>query len=95
LENWHNSLLQTKGISVLSNEIPKAHLQHLQQQLEIAKKEIDTLKMRPKESLRDFEYRAKELSDKLLALKIAEQVQQQLLEQEAREAEAELKKNPS
>jgi len=78
-----------------SNEAPKANLQLIQQQLEIAKQELDALKMQPRESLRDFEYRVKEHSDKILALKVAEQVQLQLLEQEAREAEAELKKRIS
>jgi hypothetical protein len=39
--------------------------------------------MRPRESLRDFEYRVKRHSDKILSLKVAEQ--------EAREAEEELK----
>ena len=48
--------------------------------------------MRRGESLRDFEYRVKRHSDKLLSLKVAEQVQQQLAEQHAREAEEELKK---
>jgi hypothetical protein len=48
--------------------------------------------MRPRESLRDFEYRVKRHSDKILSLKVAEQVQQQQIEQEAREAEEELKK---
>jgi hypothetical protein len=73
-------------------ERPQANLQHIQVQLAEATKELNNLKMQPKESLRDFEYRVKRHSDKLLALKVAEQVQQQLLEQDARDAEAELKK---
>ena len=48
--------------------------------------------MRPNESLRDFEYRVQRHSDQLLSLKIAEQVQFQQIEQEAREAEEILKK---
>jgi hypothetical protein len=48
--------------------------------------------MRPKESLRDFEYRVKRHSDKLLSLKVAEKVQQEQIEQEARAAEELLKK---
>ena len=71
---------------------PEDNLQEICRQLEAAKKEIDALKMRRGESLRAFEYRVKRHSDKLLSLKVAEQVQQQLVEQHAREAEEELKK---
>ena len=75
-----------------NNEAPRANLQLIQQQLADATEAFNALKMQPHESLRDFEYRVKEHSDKILALKVAEQVQLQLLEQEAREAEAELLK---
>jgi hypothetical protein len=51
--------------------------------------------MHPRESLRDFEYRVKRHSDKILSLKVAEKVQQQLIDQAAREAEAELLKKNS
>ena len=71
---------------------PEDNLQELRCQIEATKKEIDVLKMKRGESLRDFEYRVKRHSDKLLSLKVAEQVQQQLVEQEAREAEEQLKK---
>ena len=71
---------------------PEDNLQEIRRQLEAAKKEIDALKMRRGESLRDFEYRVKRYSGKLLSLKVAEQVQQQLVDQHAREAEEELKK---
>jgi len=53
------------------------------------------LEMKRGESLRDFEYRVKRHSDKLLSLKVAEQVQRQLLEQDARDAEEQLKKKSS
>jgi len=70
-----------------------ANLQEIRHQLEEATKKLHSLKMGTGESLRDFEYRVKRHSDKLLSLKIAEQVQQQLVEQEAREAQEEVKKN--
>jgi hypothetical protein len=76
-------------------ESPTSNLQIIRQQLELAQQELDALKMRPKESLRDFEYRVKEQSDKILSLKVAEQVQQQQIEQAARAAEAELLKKNS
>ena len=79
----------------MNSNAAQANLQHIQQQLAAATKEFNGLKMQPRESLRDFEYRVKAHSDKILALKVAEQVQQQLLDQEAREAEAELKKTVS
>ena len=75
-------------------ERPENNLQHIQQQLETAQKEFAALKMQPKESLRNFEYRVKRLSDKILALKVAEQVQKKQIEQGAREAEEQLKKSP-
>jgi hypothetical protein len=71
---------------------PHAHLADIRRQLNEAQRTFDTLKMRPRESLRDFEYRVKRHSDKILSLKVAEQVQQQQIEQEAREAEELLKK---
>jgi hypothetical protein len=75
-------------------ETPEANLQIIRQQLETAHQEIGSLKMRRGESLRDFEYRVKEHSDKILSLKVAEQVQIQQIEEHARAAEAELlKKN--
>jgi len=73
-------------------ERPNENLQNIRQQLEQATTEINTLKMQPRESLRDFEYRVKRHSDKILSLKVAEQVQLQQIEQESREAEAQLKK---
>jgi hypothetical protein len=71
---------------------PHANLADIRRQLNEAQRTFDTLKMRPRESLRDFEYRVKRHSDKILSLKVAEQVQQQQIEQEAREAEELLKK---
>jgi hypothetical protein len=75
-----------------STDIPEAHLQDIRRQLAAATQELNNLTMQSRESLRDFEYRVKRHSDKLLSLKVAEQVQQQLIEQGAREAEDELKK---
>ena len=75
-----------------STQLPEAHLQHIRQQLAEATQALKNLTMQPRESLRDFEYRVKRHSDKLLSLKVAEQVQQQLIEQGARDAEEELKK---
>jgi len=75
-----------------STQLPEAHLQDIRRQLAAATQELNNLKMLPRESLRDFEYRVKRHSDKLLSLKVAEQVQQQLIEQGARDAEEELKK---
>jgi hypothetical protein len=71
---------------------PEENLQDIRRQLEAAKQALDNLKMQARESLRDFEYRTKRHTDKILSLKIAEQVQQQQIEQEAREAEEQLKK---
>jgi len=78
-----------------NNAAPQANLQLIRQQLADATKEFNGLKMRRGESLRDFEYRVKEHSDKILSLKVAEQVQLQQIEQAAREAEAELLKKNS
>ena len=77
-----------------STQLPEAHLQDIRRQLVEATQELNNLKMFPEEPLRDFEYRVKRHSDKLLSLKVAEQVQQQLIEQGARDAEEELKKTP-
>ena len=74
---------------------PDAHLQDIRRQLDEAKLSLDTLKMKRGESLYDFEYRVKKHSDLILSLKVAEQVQLQLLEQDAREAESELLKKNS
>jgi hypothetical protein len=71
---------------------PHDHLADIRRQLNEAQRTFDTLNMRPRESLRDFEYRVKRHSDQILSLKVAEQVQQQQIEQEAREAEELLKK---
>jgi len=68
------------------------NLTDIRRQLDEAQRTFNSLIMRPKESLRDFEYRVKRHSDKLLSLKVAEQVQQEQIEQEAREAEELLKK---
>ena len=76
-------------------EQPDANLQEICRQLDNAQREFDALDMKPGESLRDFEYRAKKHSDKLLSLKVAEKVQRQLLEQDARDAEEQLKKKDS
>ena len=62
-------------------------------QLNKATEDLHNLKMEAGESLRNFEYRVKRHSDKLLSFKIAEQVQQQQLEQEARDAQEQVKKN--
>ena len=78
-----------------STQLPEAHLQDIRRQLAAATQELNNLKMLPRESLRDFEYRVKRHSDKLLSLKVAEQVQQQLIEQGARDAEEELKQKDS
>jgi len=75
-----------------STQLPEAHLQDIRRQLAEAQQVFNALEMQPRESLRDFEYRVKRHSDKLLSLKIAEKVQQQLIEQGARDAEEELKK---
>jgi hypothetical protein len=78
-----------------STATPESNLQIIQQQFSEATKELNNLKMRPKESLRDFEYRVKRHSDKILSLKVAEKVQQQQIEQAAHSAEAELLKKNS
>ena len=74
---------------------PETNLQLIRQQLADATQELNNLKMRRGESLRDFEYRVKERSDKILSLKVAEQVQLHQIEQDARAAEAELLKKNS
>ena len=71
---------------------PEENLQEIRRQIEAAKNEFDALKMRRGESLRDFEHRVKRHSDNLLSHKVAEQVQEQLMDQHAREAEEQLKK---
>jgi len=76
-------------------EQPEANLQAIRRQLDDAKRQFDALDMKPGESLRDFEYRVKKHSDKLLSLKVAEKVQRQLLEQNARDAEEQIKKKDS
>jgi len=81
-----------KGIAMFSTTRPEENLQNIRRQLDESKQQLDALKMRPRESLRDFEYRVKRHSDKILSLKVAEQVQQQQIEQEAREAGEQLKK---
>jgi len=75
-----------------STERPNENLQDIRRQLDDAQRNLDALEMDSSESLRDFEYRVKKHSDKILSLKIAEQVQRQLIEQEARDAEEQLKK---
>ena len=74
---------------------PEENLQDILRQLDEAQREFNALDMKPGESLRDFEYRVKKHSDKLLSLKVAEKVQRQLLEQNARDAEEQLKKKSS
>jgi hypothetical protein len=81
-----------KGVAMPSTARPQENLQDIHRQLEAAQREFDALEMRPRESLRDFEYRVKRHSDKLLSLKVAEKVQRQLMEQDARDAEEQLKK---
>jgi hypothetical protein len=71
---------------------PRNNLATIRRQIDEAQRTYSTLEMRPRESLRDFEYRVKRHSDQLLALKVAEQVQQQQIAQAAREAEELLKK---
>jgi hypothetical protein len=78
-----------------NSELPEANLLIIQEQLEIAQQEMGALKMRRRESLRDFEYRVKAQSDKILSLKVAEQVQIQQIEEHARAVEAELLKKNS
>jgi len=78
-----------------SSERPNENLQDIRRQLDDAKRNLDALEMNSSESLRDFEYRVKKHSDKILSLKVAEQVQRQLIDQDARDAEEQLKKkNP-
>ena len=71
---------------------PHDNLAKLRRQLDETQRTCNALEMRPHEPLRDFEYRVKRHSDKLLSLKVAEKVQQEQVEQEAREAEERLKK---
>ena len=71
---------------------PEENLQDIRRQLDLANAQLNSLEMKKGESLHDFEYRVKRHSDKLFSLKVAEKVQWQLLEQEAREAEEQLKK---
>ncbi len=78
-----------------SNERPTENLQDIRRQIDEAKRQYDALDMKPRESLRDFEYRVKRHSDKLLSLKLAEQTQRQLIEPDARDAEEQLKKKNS
>ncbi len=78
-----------------SNERPNENLEDIRRQIDEAKRQYDALDMKPGESLRDFEYRVKRHSDKLLSLKVAEKVQRQLIEQDARDAEEQLKKKSS
>ena len=85
-------LLHERIRLMTSPNLPHAHLQNIRRQLDEAQQTFNTLEMQPKESLCDFEYRVKRHSDKLLSLKIAENVQQQLLEQGTRDAEEQLKK---
>jgi hypothetical protein len=80
------------GIAMPHTPSPESNLQDIRLQLDEAKQALDTLEMRPKESFRDFEYRTKRHTDKILSLKLAEKVQQQQIEQDAREAEEQLKK---
>ena len=75
-----------------STDQAHAHLAAIRRQFDETARELNNLEMRPNESLRDFEYRVKRHSDKLLSLKVAEKVQQQQIEQDAREAEEQLKK---
>jgi len=75
-----------------STDVPQAHLEYLRRQLDEAQQKFNSLAMQPGESLRDFEYRVKKHSDHLLSLKVAENVQHQLIEQGTREVEEELKK---
>jgi hypothetical protein len=79
-------------IAMTTTQLSEDNLQAIRRQLDEAKQELDNLKMRPRESFRDFEYRVKRHTDKILSLKVAEQAQQQQIEQEAREAEEQLKK---
>ena len=76
----------------MPSPFPHDNLSDIRRQLDEAQRQFNALEMRPRESLRDFEYRVKRHSDKLLSLKVAEKVQCQQIEQEAREAEEQLKK---
>ena len=62
---------------MLSTAHPQDNRQDIRRQLDEAKEKFDALKMKPGESLRDFEYRVKRHSDQILSLKIAEKVQEQ------------------
>ena len=77
---------------MFSTKRPEDNLADIRRQLDEAQRTFNTLEMNPKESLRDFEYRVKRHSDQLLSLKVAEKVQQEQVEQDARKAEEELKK---
>jgi len=84
-----------KGFAMSPTERPEANLQDIRRQIDEATRQYNALDMKSGESLRDFEYRVKKHSDKLLSLKVAENVQRQLLEQDARDAEEQLKKKSS
>jgi len=68
------------------SSLATSNLSALRSQLSAAQREFNTLSLQPGESLFDFEHRVKRHSDKLLSLKIAEQVQQEQIEQSARSA---------
>jgi hypothetical protein len=78
--------------AMTSTELPESQLQDIRWQLAEAQQVFNAIEMHPRESLRDFEYRVKRHSDKILSLKVAEQVQQQLIEQGARDAEEQIKR---
>jgi hypothetical protein len=82
-------------MSAQNTERPEENHQGIRRQLDDATRELNALAMKPRESHRNFEYRVKRHSDKLLSLKVAEQVPLQLLEQDARGAEEQLKKKNS
>jgi hypothetical protein len=82
----------TNGFAMTSTERPNENLLDIRRQLDDAKRNLDVREKNSNESLRDFEYRVKKHSEKILSLKIAEQIQRQLIEQDARDAEEQLKK---
>lgn len=83
-------------MSAQSSERPEDNLQDIRRRLDEATQKLNALVMKPRESLRDFEYRVKRHSDKLLSLKVARTSSTPIARTgHARDAEEQLKKrNP-
>jgi hypothetical protein len=67
------------------------NLQEIRLQFGKATEELNNLELKAGESLRDFEHRVKKRTDEIMSLKIAEQVQQQQINQEASEVQEQVK----